>query len=396
MKHRILILTVSFLSTISLLAQQSDPNGSSTGFSIELYKQLKTENENLFFSPFSIEMALCMTKEGARNDTKTAFENVLQNDPTLNTEAVQRSIRELLSCKDSSNQLKIANAIWIKNKYPLTADYQKNIQTQYLAEAFQVDFSNPNKSANQINTWASQKTTQLIRNVISPDQINDSTRLVVTNAVYFMGKWAKKFDSTLTRKNNFYGQNADPVKVDFMHETEKLDYFENNEFQMITKYYKGYDKSFCVILPKKKDGISSLEAKMNTRLYDSIFNHVSIKEIDLFIPKFKLETSYSLNESLSKLGLKIAFTDYADFSGISSESHLKISSVLHKAYIKIDEEKTEAAAVTAVKLNSYIGSNPAPKPHPTIFNADHPFLFMILDRKTKALIFMGRYVKVDA
>ena len=180
-----------------------------------------------------------------------------------------------------------------------------------------------------------------------------------------------------------------------MHETEKMDYFENNEFQMITKYYKGYDKSFCVILPKKKDGITSLEARMDKSLFDSIFNHVRIKEIDLFIPKFKLETSYTLNESLSKLGLKIAFSDSADFSGISLKPNFKISSVLHKAYIKIDEEKTEAAAATAVKLNYFIGSNPVPKPHPTIFNADHPFLFMILDSKTKSIIFMGRYVKAD-
>ena len=395
MKYRILILMLSFISTISLIAQQVEQIGSITGFSFDLYNQLKSENENLFFSPFSIEMSLLMTREGARSDTRRAFEKVLHIDPTINTEVVQKTIQELISCKDSSNQLKIANAIWIQNYFHLTAGYQNNIQTHYLADAFQVDFSDQSKSANQINNWASQKTIQLIRNVISPDQINDSTRLIITNAVYFMGKWAKKFDAKLTRKNNFYGQHADTVKVDFMHETEKMDYFENNEFQMITKYYKGYDKSFCVILPKKKDGITSLEARMDKSLFDSIFNHVRIKEIDLFIPKFKLETSYTLNESLSKLGLKIAFSDSADFSGISLKPNFKISSVLHKAYIKIDEEKTEAAAATAVKLNYFIGSNPVPKPHPTIFNADHPFLFMILDSKTKSIIFMGRYVKAD-
>ena len=395
MKYRIFILALSFLSTISSGAQQVEQIGSLTGFSFDLYNQLKSENENLCFSPFSIEMALLMTQEGARSDTRTAFEKVLHIDSAMNTGTVQESIQELISCKDSSNQLKIANAIWIQNNFHMTAGFQKSIQTHYLADAFQVDFSDRSKSANQINTWASQKTSQLIRNVISPNQINDSTRLVVTNAVYFMGKWAKKFDTNRTRKDDFYGLNADTVKVDFMHETEKMDYFENNEFQMITKYYKGYDKSFCVILPKKRDAISTFEAKMDKFLFDSIFNHVSIKEIDLFIPKFKLETSYSLNESLSKLGLKIAFSDRADFSGISSESQLKISSVLHKAYIKIDEEKTEAAAVTAVIMNSIIGSKPTPKPQPTIFNADHPFLFMILDSKTKSIIFMGRYVKAE-
>jgi serpin B len=394
MKYRILILAMIFLSTMRLVALQVEQIGSLTGFSFDLYNQLKSKNENLFFSPYSIEMALLMTREGARNDTKEAFEKVLHVDPAINTESVQKTIQELISCKDSSNQLKIENAIWIQNNFLLTSGYQKNIQTHYLADAFQVDFYDHSKSANQINTWVSQKTAQFIRKVISTDQISDSTRMVITNAVYFMGKWAKKFDSNLTRKNIFYGMNADNVKVNFLHETEKMDYFENNDFQMITKYYKGYDKSFCIILPKKKDGITSLEARMDKSLFDSIFNHVSIKEIDLFIPKIKLETSYTLNQSLSKLGLKIAFSDSADFSGISLKPNLKISSILHKAYIKIDEEKTEAAAVTSVKMD-YFGSKPAPKPHPIIFNADHPFLFMILDSKTKSIDFMGRYVKAE-
>jgi len=393
MSHRILILTLIFLTSIPLSAQQSDSAGSLNSFSFELYRQLKSDKENLFFSPLSIDIALIMAKEGARNDTKKAFEKVLHIDSNMVGNDALNFVQNLKSCKDSSNQLNIANAIWIQRDFILNADFLKSVQTNYLADAFPVDFLNKYNSINKINKWAAQKRNNLIQQVISPDQINDSTRLVITNAIYFMGKWAKKFESNLTRKDDFYGINRDTVKTDFMHETGRMDYFENNDFQMIAKYYKGYDKSFCVILPKKKYGISAIETRMDKSLFDSILNHVVIKEVVLSIPKLRLETGYSLKESLSRLGLEKAFTDKADFTGISAQPLLKISNVSQVAYINVDEVKTEAAAVTKITM-SYIGSTIHPKPKPIIyFTADHPFLFLIIDNQTKGIVFMGRYVK---
>jgi len=172
-----------------------------------------------------------------------------------------------------------------------------------------------------------------------------------------------------------------------------MNYIENNDFQFISKCYTGNDKSFCVILPKEREGISSLETTMNKPLLDTIFKHVVLTEVDLSLPKFKLEASYSLNESLSRLGLKKAFTNGADFSGISLQSNLKISEVLHKAYIQVNEFKTEAAGVTALTVADILMPVEHLKPDTKIFNADHPFLFMIVDTKTKGIIFMGRYVK---
>jgi serpin B len=393
MKHGIFIFTLIFLTSNPLSAQQSDSAGSLNSFSFDLYRQLKSDKENLFFSPLSIDIALIMAKEGARNDTKKAFEKVLHIDSNMVGNDALNFVQNLKSCKDSSNQLNIANAIWIQRDFILNADFLKSVQTNYLADAFPVDFLNKYNSVNQINKWAAQKTNNLIQQVISPDQINDSTRLVITNAIYFMGKWAKKFESNLTRKDDFYGINRDTVKTDFMHETGRMDYFENNDFQMIAKYYKGYDKSFCVILPKKRYGISAIETRMDKSLFDSILNHVVIKEVVLSIPKLRLETGYSLKESLSRLGLEKAFTDKADFTGISAQPLLKISNVSQVAYINVDEVKTEAAAVTKITM-SYIGSTIHPKPKPIIyFTADHPFLFLIIDNQTKGIVFMGRYVK---
>lgn len=393
MKHGIFILTLIFLISIPLSAQQSDSAGSLNSFSFELYRQLKSDKENLFFSPLSIDIALLMAKEGARNDTKTAFEKVLHIDSTMVDKEALDFVLNLKSCKDSSNQLNIANAIWIQRDFNLNSDFQKKVQTNYLADAFPVDFLNKYNSVDQINKWAAQKTNNLIQHIISPDQINDSTKLVITNAIYFMGKWAKKFESNLTRKDNFYGINRDTVKTDFMHETGRMDYFENNEFQMIAKYYKGYDKSFCVILPKKRYGISSIETRMDKSLFDSIWNHVAIKEVVLSVPKLRMETSYSLKESLSRLGLEKAFTEKANFTGISYKPLLKISNISQIAFIDVDEVKTEAAAVTKISMQ-YAGIVGHPKLKPIIcFTADHPFLFLIIDNQTKGIVFMGRYVK---
>jgi len=180
-----------------------------------------------------------------------------------------------------------------------------------------------------------------------------------------------------------------------MHETGVLNYFENNDFQFISKYYKGNDKSFCVILPKVREGISSLEATMNKPMLDSIFKQAVLSDVDLSLPKFKLEGNYSLNESLRKLGLKRAFSKDADFSGISVQSKLKINEVLHKTYIQMNEFKTEAAAVTSVYCTDGLMPVEPLKPETKVFNANHPFLFMILDTKTKGVIFMGRYVKKE-
>jgi len=289
--------------------------------------------------------------------------------------------------------LNVSNSIWIQNDYKIKTDFQNKIQTNYFADAFHVNFSDQSSSATQINKWAAQKTNNLIKNLISPDQITASTKLVILNTIYFIDKWDKQFEKRETKKNDFYGVNKDTVKIDFMNETEYCNYFENADFQFISKYYAGKDKSFCVILPKKRDGISSIDASIDKLILDSIFKHATSTLVDLSMPKFKLEASYSLNESLSKLGLKRAFEVDADFSGISTTSRLRLNKVIHKTYIEVNEEKTEAAASTTIEITDGLMPHDDLAPKPKVFHADHPFMFMIIDTQTKGIIFMGRYVK---
>ena len=176
-----------------------------------------------------------------------------------------------------------------------------------------------------------------------------------------------------------------------MNQLNNYNYFENKDFQFIDIPYKGRDKSFCIILPTNELGIGEVEAKFDNKMIDSIYNYSQNQEVILTMPKFRLETSYLLNESLNALGLKEAFTTNANFSGINKKYPLMISSVYHKAFIEIDEKKTEAAAATLVCIESSASCG-GPIPKPKIFKADHPFIFMIIDKKTKGILFMGRYV----
>jgi serpin B len=384
------------ISTLSLNAQHSDQHSELTvslnNFSFDIYRQIKSDKENLFFSPLSIDLALLMAYEGAMSETKSEFEKVLYLDKNIKYNDVSDFISDIKKWNDSSNYTNISNAIWIQNKFKIEKDYQNTIKNKYSSDIFTIDFSNSDKSALKINNWVSEKTNNLIKEIISPNDIDNLTRLVITNAIYFLGKWEEKFDKDLTKQDNFYSINTSIAKVDFMNKTEFLGYYENKDFQFITKPYIGNDKSFCVILPSSRFGITNVDTKLGKSFIDTIFQSIKFVEVNLSLPKFKLETSFSLNEPLKKLGLLIAFSPKADFAGITTEKQLMISNIKHKAYIEVNEEKTEAAAANLVVMRPVSAGEL--KPAPKIFKADHPFIFMILDNKTKRILFMGRYVKL--
>jgi serpin B len=391
MRHRISIVILTLFSAFNLKAQQLEMTSSLNSLSFDIYRQLKSDKQNLFFSPASIDIALFMAYEGAGSDTKTSFEKVLHIESGVKDNDILDFIKTIKKWKDSSNYLNISNAIWVQDNFKINPIFKSNIQTKFSAEAFSVDFLDKNRSALQINDWVSEKTNKRINQIISPSLLDDSTKLIITNAIYFIGNWAYKFDKALTKPDDFYTIENEKVRIDFMHKTEGLAYYENKDFQFISKNYQGYDKSFCVILPAERYGIAEIESNLNKSLLDLIFQNIINAQVNLSLPKLELETSYSLNEPLKNLGLNMAFSNYADFLGISSYPPLKISNVNHKAYIEVNEEKTEAAAVTAIEFE-VSGSAGGPMPRPKIFKADHPFIFMIIDNKTKGIIFIGRFV----
>ncbi len=389
-------ILVPFLLIGYIIPSYSQSNRSMdlfNAYSIDLYKKLLAPAENLFFSPISIYSALSIPYEGARNHTKKQFDSLFHIINPIDHDQVIDFSNRLVSFRDylEYGYFSISNAVWIQNSFKLDSLYTKKILKKYQSSIISVDFADQIKSAEQINKWIAEKTKNRILEIINHKDIHPETKFIVSNAIYFIGQWEKKFSKTLTKPDVFYSIEKEKKEIDFMNTKEKMKYVENYDFQMITKSYEGDDKLFCVILPFGRYKIQKVESKLTQELISEAFNNMKYEEVNLSLPKFKLEYSYSLIKPLQQLGLQDAFTSKADFSDIATGNEvLMIDDINHKAYIDINEERTEAAAVTEVKHRS--GSGVGLRTEPVVFKANHPFIFMIVDERTKGIIFMGRYV----
>ena len=249
MIRKLITLILILLSTLSTYSQTIGLTGSLNTYSFDLYREIRANDENLFFSPLSTYLALMIAYEGARSETRYEFERVFHLDNPDLLDEIEGFSSRLINWKDSSNYLNISNAIWIHNKVKIESTYQDRVQKKYSADVRPVDFDKRQETTNEINQWVSEKTNYLIRNIVSPGDITDNTRLILSNAIYFIGKWHKEFDKKLTKPDDFYPKRREPVQTDFMNQTEFLSYFENDKFQFVSIPYQGYDKSFCIILP---------------------------------------------------------------------------------------------------------------------------------------------------
>lgn len=366
-------------------AQTNDYSNSLNSYSFNLYREIKIDNENFLLSPLSTYYALLVAYEGSKNKTKQEFEEVLNlgNQGFIKNDFIHSLVRKSDSCSFYS----VSNAFWLDKSVKIDEFYRNSVGYKYLSDFKQTDFTNVDLAVSNINGWVSEKTNRRINEIVSSDNINSDTKMLISNAVYFKGEWLNKFEKRRTISAPFFTSVENQYKVDFMNMTENLQYFENDEYQFISKPYKDSNFSFCIILPKKLFGIEEIEKKLNTDFFKEIIDSTYSAKTALFIPKLKLESSYKLDDALKNVGLKTAFTNEADFSGITKESPLMLSQVLHKTWIELDEEKTEAAAATAVVLR--ITGLPSYK----VFKADHPFVFFVMDNRSSAIIFMGRYIK---
>jgi len=370
----------------SLNAQTNDYSNSLNSYSFDLYRETKIGNENLLLSPLSTYYALLMAYEGSKNKTKQEFEKVLYLGDRGSTK--NNLIHDLLVKSASHSFYSVSNAIWLDKSVRAEEKYKKSLEQEYYSDFKQTDFTNVESAVSAINNWVSEKTNRKINEIVDLGSINPDTKMLISNAVYFKGEWLNKFEKKKTISAPFFTSVENQYKVDFMNMTENLQYYENDEYQFISKPYKSSDISFCVILPKKLFGIEEIEKKLNTDFFKVILDSAYTAKTMLSIPKLKLESSYNLEDALKNGGLKTAFTSEADFSGITKGTPLMLSQVLHKTWIELDEEKTEAAAVTVaigIRGNSQ-------RPSYVVFNADHPFVFFIMDNRSNEIIFMGRYI----
>lgn len=353
-------------------------------FSFNFYQKIsKDNNENIFFSPYSIFVALSMAYEGAYGNTATQMQsilNILQNDSA--TRGSFGRLYNLLNQKQEGYTINTANAFWAQQNYHFLPDYIGILTSYYMAEANELDFSKNVEAAQIINTWIEQQTNDKIKNMIDPGALSDLTRLVLTNAIYFKGLWENQFDPRDTSKADFEINSDETVEVDMMRLSDiEFNYTETGDLQILKLPYKGNDLSMIIVLPKENN-VSIAESTLSAVNLANWNSSLRDIEIQVNIPKFKFETEYNLNDILMDMGMIDAFTGAADFSGMGGTKNLLISGVLHKAFVEVNEEGTEAAAATSVIVTA--------KYVPDIFNADHPFVFLIQHEETGAILFMGK------
>ena len=361
--------------------------------------------QNAFVSPWSISSALVMTYEGAKGTTAQEMAKAMR----FSTDEMARrtsfaKIANTINTPSANYELNTANALWAQKDFTFLPTYFDTVGKYYGGKVTNLDFKqNTEGSRVTINTWVEKQTKDKIKDLLPKGAITPDTRLVLTNAVYFKGMWAEAFKKENTQEEDFNTEFQvqcikapcypilRPVKVSMMHKTEKFDYFEDANVQVISMPYKGNELSMIVFLPKlvNKHYVNLTEKFSADASYPAkIMNSFDFGKVIVSLPKFKFEKGLSLVPSLQQLGMNEPFTDKADFSGMNGEKGLAITDVIHKAFIDVNEEGTEAAAATGVIVG--VTSMPMdPKPIPE-FRADHPFIFVIQENSTGQILFMGK------
>jgi serpin B len=376
---------------------------SQNAFATDLFAQLHQEPGNLFFSPLSIATALSMTVVGAEGDTfKEMAKGLHLQDLGSGNQDVTLTLRNLVleayakqrklfsEPLQGGLELHLANGLWVKANYPLNPQFTKAITDDFKGTLEPVDFSNEPAARKKINGWVSDQTKDKIRDLIGPNAITPATRLVLANAIYFKAAWETQFNKGASRKEKFHISLDKDVEAEMMKQTHSFDLAELEGFKLLVMPYKGGDASMVVLLPDKVGGLADLERSLSAEKLASWLEKSKPERVALSFPKFKNTSAINLNDTLIALGMKKAFlVDEADFTGIAKVpgAPLYIGLVIHKAFVDVNEEGTEAAASTAVEIRAGSAMRQA-EPFP--FVADHPFIYIIRSNRTGAILFMGR------
>ncbi len=359
-------------------------------FAFDLYAHLLRQEGNLFLSPYSISTALAMTSAGARGRTAEQMAQALSLPASgAAVHAAYGAIQNDLNTAGAGGafDLAVANRLWGQKGYEFLPDFLALVEKNYGAGLEQVDFvADTEGSRKTINAWVERETRDKIKDLLKPGVLDAMTRLVLTNAIYFKGKWVSEFDKKLTRDEDFFVTPEKKVAAPLMRQTAEFGYFDGGEMHALELAYQGDRLAMVVLLPKSKDGIEGLEAALTPNMLEGTCAGLRRREVRVALPRFKTTAEFSLGDTLVAMGMTDAFSPgKADFSGMTGAKDLFISAVVHKAFVDVNEEGTEAAAATAVAMRLTAVAEPPP-----VFRADHPFLFLIRDTKTGTILFFGR------
>lgn len=363
-----------------------------TAFALQMYDHLRTADGNLVFSPYSISSALAMTYAGARGDTARQMAHTLHFDQnSANIHPLFKDLAHALTNACGKNELEIANSLWPQEGYPIQKSFLDLLRDNYGAEPQPLNYErDADGAAKTINHWVDDQTHHKISEIIGPGTLNASTRLVLVNAIYFKGRWASPFEESATRPSDFHVSATKTATVPFMNKQGDFRYAMNSQLQALALSYAGSQLELVILLPRQPDGLASLETNLTLSNLSGWTASLRRQSVQVLLPKFKLTTARQLNQTLEAMGMTGAFSPArADFSGMDGRAHwLYLSAVLHKAFIDVNEEGTEAAATTAVAVRALAIRMPERPAH--LFRADHPFLFLLRDSTTGTILFLGR------
>ncbi len=376
---KIIIMTAiaaALVSATSCKDRQTPPaEGSRIGFAISFFRNVNSvspKGENVIVSPYSAGVALSMLEAGAEGETKVEFDTAL-NGTFFKDEDLRG---------EGAGIAESANSVWISDDFSVKNTYVERLENDFAALVDNVDFSNPS-TVREINNWCSEHTNGKITEIV--DRLTPDMVMVLVNALYFNSPWEKAFNPELTHDDVFHGVNGD-VTVPMMYRKGVYEYAEYQGFQFVGIPYAGGKYSMYIVLPPADMKIDAALSYMNESVYDAAMGMLGRKEISLTMPKFRLETSMILNETLERMGVKSAFGSAADFRGMSLSGPLQLDVVKQKCYVDVNEKGTEAAAVTSAQIR-LTSLNPV-----TIMNVDRPFFFMIGDRENENVLFAGKIV----
>lgn len=360
-------------------------------FSDDMYRELSQTNEkNIFYSPFSISSAVSLLYTGSAGETAREIGDVMNYGPL--TAQFSKTMGKLVTFHTSPSdefECRSSQSLWIQKGFKLDPAYEQAMAVDFKSALVNVDFiREPASAKDRIDGWVAKVTRNRIKKIIPEDGIDADTRLILVNAIYFEGEWQYPFSKKKTTTKPFYISKDETDDCQLMYQRHRLKYSSAAGYQMVELPYKGGAYSMMLVVPKARFGISSLEKNDFSALLEQHEKNMKWEDVELYLPKFEFKTLYQLKDQLVDLGMKQVFTSSADLSGIASGKDLYVAYVIHKAYIKVDEVKTEAAAATAIGIRV---TSMAPMPmQPRIIRADHPFMFAIRDNANGQILFMGR------
>jgi serpin B len=355
-------------------------------FAAELYAHLAAEeSSNLFFSPYSISTVLAMTCAGARGETAEQMFKVLHfplPQPKLHPAFAKLRAQLTPSGKVPAFQLRTANRLWGQKGAHILPDFLKETKEHYGAEIGLANFRTPEPTRMFINSWVEKQTDRRITDLVTPGMLNADTRFLLTNAIYFKAGWLSIFNRRATSGSPFQTSGTERVTVPMMYQKSYFRYVETETLQILELPYSGSTLSMLILLPRKVDGLNDLQKLLTNENLQRWTAGLKGREVHVHLPRFRMVSEFTLEDALGKLGMPLAFSKNADFSGISNNEQLIISHVVHKAFVEVNEEGAEAAAATG-------GGGVFGRSEPIAFRADHPFVFLIRDDRTQCILFLG-------